>query len=365
MPEMAASADDKQQRERERVLSLDFECLRSIPEGLSEVRVWWDKYLKVKRVGKRIDLSAFDDVLPEPETLQAIAHENIVTVVSAAKVGGYSTGMDVIEIITPYFPLGSITDALLRGRRFSASEAVRITRAALRGLRELHEVHRIIHRDVKSGNILLCEGHPFAKVADLGLAGRMNAAGEVPALENPTLYSPPEFVETGLIRTESDTFAMGLVLRELLGGPFPYGEYTTSKVVEKLTKLENPIAPDDRLLPIWAPKDLRQIYRKATSRQTQSRYGSAREMDDALARARIADWTQVSGTRWEAPLVHESGTVAVDAKWQTRKKTYLMTTKRRRRLRWTEVQNPAQTADLRSTEARKVFDQATTIACAR
>lgn len=362
---MASESDSKQQRERDRVLSLDFECLRSIPEGLSEVRVWWDKYLKVERVGKRIDLTTIDDALPEPETLQAISHDHVVPVLSAAKVGGFPAGMHVVEIVTPYYPLGSITDALLRGERFSARDAVRIARAGLSGLRELHEVHQIVHRDIKSGNILLCGEHPYAKIADLGLAGRMDASGHVHALNNPTLYSPPEFIETGRLSAASDIFAMGLVLRELLGGPFPYAEYQTSQIVERLWRLDNPILPEDRLLPVWTPKDLRAVVRKATAPRPGDRFQSAREMDDALARARVADWLQVSAERWEAPLVHQTGTIAVEAKWRARDKAYLISVKKRTRVRWMHVHGPVLAGDLRSTEARKAFDQATMIACAR
>src|SRR6185295_16895520 len=102
---------------------------------------------------------------------------NVVPVLAAPFVDGYHPNLKVIEIITPFYPRGSITDALLRGARFSPTEAVQIAQAALRGLGCLHEVHGILHRDIKSGNILLANDDSIAKVADLGLAGRLSTDG--------------------------------------------------------------------------------------------------------------------------------------------------------------------------------------------
>ena len=136
-------------RLNEQRLRLDFECLQSIRGGINEVRLWWDDLLGCERVGKRIDLSNLDHVLPEPSTLQMIDHRNVVPVVAAAYVDGFPAAFRVVELITPYFPRGSVTDALLRGEKFLPSQAVAIVQAALRGLSELHEVYGIAHRDIK------------------------------------------------------------------------------------------------------------------------------------------------------------------------------------------------------------------------
>jgi len=86
---MPSPGEEHSARERERRLTLDFECLHSIAAGVNEVRVWRDKYLECERVGKRVDLSLLDGALPEPATLQSISHENIVPIVSAAKLPAF------------------------------------------------------------------------------------------------------------------------------------------------------------------------------------------------------------------------------------------------------------------------------------
>jgi len=100
---------------------------------------------------------------------------------------------------------------------------------------------------------------------------------------------------------------MGIVLRELLLGPLPYDTYTRTEIVEKLVRGHSPIRPRDRNLPPWVPRPLQRIIRKATNPAASQRYQSAREMGDALASARVPDWTSTEDGRWEAPYVRQRG----------------------------------------------------------
>jgi len=288
-----------------RVLRLSFECLETLPGGLREVRVWYDSLTDQLVVGKRLDLTMVDsNVLLEPKILAAVRNDHVVPILAAAEVSGYPPPMRVIEIVMPYYDRGSVADALLRGERFTTHQAIALTQAALLGLGELHERHRVLHRDVKCGNLLITNDGRSLLVGDLGLAGRMDDDDSVPALDNPQLYSPPELVTTGRWTRASDLFAMGIVLRELLLGPFPYDVYTTTEIIEKLLRGHSPIRPRDRALPPWAPRPLRRIIRKATRPVSSQRYQSAREMAAALASAPVSDWTSVGEGRWETPYVH-------------------------------------------------------------
>lgn len=359
--------DDHTRRERERVLSLDFECLKSIPEGINEVRVWWDRLLDCYRVGKRFDLSSLDhgEVLPEPATLQKIRHKHVVSVLAAVNVKGFSAPLRVIELITEYYPRGSITDALLSGETFTATEAVRITQAALRGLAELHEVHGIAHRDVKSGNILLTQDSSVAKIADLGLAGEFDTHGAVPALENPTLYSPLELVTTKSLTRASDIYPFALILRELLGGALPYEKYSRSDVVTRLSRNISPVSAEDARLPIWTPRDLRRIVKKAGQRQQRDRYQTARDMDQALSAAMIADWREAEPLVWEAPFRHIPGRDVQVSATKKRNGGYVLSIKVRRNSGWRKSADDTYVRTLESADARRAFDQATAIANAR
>ena len=239
--------------------------------------------------------------MPEASTLQAIRHPNVLQVVSAAEVDGYSDPfMKLVEIITPFYPRGSITDALLRGERFSGAEILAIMSNALRGVRELHTTHRILHRDLKSGNILLTDAPVYALVADIGVAGKMDAAGHAPAVNNPTLYSPPELLTVGQLSVASDLYPLGHILKELLSGPLPYSDYTREHVVVCLEDGRNPLRSEDAALPAWVPIRLRRIHTKATAQNRDKRYQSAREMSQDLEKVQLADWQEPDEFTWTA-----------------------------------------------------------------
>jgi serine/threonine protein kinase len=181
-------------KQRERRLILNYECLQTMPTGMREVRVWWDPDLANWLVGKRVDLSEVENGadLVEPQVMEMIDHPNVVKVRSVATVAGYQAPMRVVEVLMPYYEEGSVTDALEAGKCFTPSQALRIIRAALQGLAEMHERHGILHRDVKSPNLFLTGDAQTVKLGDLGLAGKMDGDGRTPGVNAPQLYSPPE-----------------------------------------------------------------------------------------------------------------------------------------------------------------------------
>ncbi len=315
-------------------------------------------------MGKRFDLTMVDaSVLPEASTLRSIKHDNVVEVKGAARVDGYDPLMDVIEIITPHYPRGSITDALLRGEEFTTREAIVIMTSALRGLRELHMRHNILHRDIKSGNILLTSPPIYALVADIGVAGTLDSNGSAPAVNNPTLYSPPELMTAGVLTMSSDLYSMGLVMRELLGGAFPYGAYSRQQVVEELAAGRSAIRPVDLELPVWAPTNLRKLYRKATAGSPARRFQNAKDMGHAISRLSLANWTTAETNTWEAagigrnpPRYRVEATVADQG--------YVISLRKATGARWRrpQHQNDVLVDSLHARETQRIFDAANAMA---
>lgn len=355
-----------------KLLRLDYECLRSIPGGLNEVRLWWDDQLGCHRVGKRYDTACLDDVLPEPATLQMIEHPNVVGVVAAGLIEDaelYRPPMRVVELITPYFPRGSITDALLRGERFTPTRAIQVAQAILRGLAALHDVYEIAHRDIKSGNILLtndCDP-AVAKICDLGLAGLFDSSGEVPALNNPTLYSPPEFECGAVLSRAAELYPVGLILLELLKGPFDYAGYSMADIVERLMRGKHATVNEDRQPPVWASDSMRRFLTKALHKDPKLRFQSAREMSNKLAKVICIDWQETDELAWQASFAFKPGrlirVVGVrDANGDIELTTLVDSGKGWRRARNVK---PLVVRQLDSTQGRDAFDQATKIAIAR
>ncbi|KAG8084684.1 hypothetical protein GUJ93_ZPchr0010g10450 [Zizania palustris] len=101
---------------------------------------------------------------------------------------------------------------------------VKIAAGAARGIAYLHEdCHpRIIHRDIKSSNILL-DNNFEAHVADFGLARlALDAVTHVTTRVMGTFgYMAPEYASSGKLTERSDVFSFGVVLLELISGRKP------------------------------------------------------------------------------------------------------------------------------------------------
>ncbi|OEL17834.1 Proline-rich receptor-like protein kinase PERK8 [Dichanthelium oligosanthes] len=104
------------------------------------------------------------------------------------------------------------------------STRIKIAAGAARGISYLHEdCHpRIIHRDIKSSNILLDDNFD-AKVADFGLARlALDAVTHVTTRVMGTFgYMAPEYASSGKLTERSDVFSFGVVLLELITGRKP------------------------------------------------------------------------------------------------------------------------------------------------
>ncbi|KAG9149971.1 hypothetical protein Leryth_010038 [Lithospermum erythrorhizon] len=112
----------------------------------------------------------------------------------------------------------------------------KIAVGAARGLSYLHHdcVPHIIHRDIKSSNILL-DHNLEARVSDFGLATLMepNKTHVSTLIAGTFGYLAPEYFDTGKATTKGDVYSYGVVLLELLTGRKP----TDEAFVEEGTKL--------------------------------------------------------------------------------------------------------------------------------
>lgn len=158
----------------------------------------------------------------EVETLSRAQHENLVLLQGYCKIGNDRL------LIYSYMENGSL-DYWLHERADDGAlldwpKRLRIARGSARGLAYLHlscEPH-ILHRDIKSSNILLDENFE-AHLADFGLA-RLICAYETHVTTDVvgTLgYIPPEYAQSPVATYKGDIYSFGIVLLELLTGRRP------------------------------------------------------------------------------------------------------------------------------------------------
>ncbi|XP_057949932.1 probable serine/threonine-protein kinase PBL28 [Malania oleifera] len=156
----------------------------------------------------------------EVDILSRLNHPNLVSLI------GYCADGKHRFLVYEYMHNGNLQDHLngLREAKMDWPSRIKVALGAARGLTYLHSSSSvgipIVHRDFKSTNILL-DANFEAKISDFGLAKLMPEGQDtyVTARVLGTFgYFDPEYTSTGKLTLQSDVYAFGVVLLELLTG---------------------------------------------------------------------------------------------------------------------------------------------------
>ncbi|BAT75254.1 hypothetical protein LR48_Vigan01g164800 [Vigna angularis] len=174
----------------------------------------------------------------EIELLSRVHHKNLVGLV------GFCFEQGEQMLVYEFIPNGTLRESL-SGRsdiHLDWKRRLRIALGSARGLAYLHELANppIIHRDVKSSNILLDE-NLTAKVADFGLSKLVSDSekGHVSTQVKGTLgYLDPEYYMTQQLTEKSDVYSFGVVMLELITSrqPIEKGKYIVREVRTLMNK---------------------------------------------------------------------------------------------------------------------------------
>ncbi|KAL2517727.1 Protein kinase family protein with leucine-rich repeat domain [Abeliophyllum distichum] len=165
----------------------------------------------------------------ETRILGTIRHNNIVKLLCCI------SGKDLKLLVYEYFKNRSLdqwlhfkTDASSMDTSFHVLDWPRRLHIAIGAAQGICYMHHecsppIIHRDIKSSNILL-DSEFNAKIADFGLAKILSRLGDpeiASALAGTFGYIAPEYAYTSKVTTKSDIYSFGVVLLELTTGRGP------------------------------------------------------------------------------------------------------------------------------------------------
>jgi serine/threonine-protein kinase len=187
-------------------------------------------------------------------------------------------------LITEYCNAGTLRD-LLNREQFSLSLKckLRIIADVLQGLKYIHQ-EDIIHRDLKPENILLCLTNKgwFPKISDFGVAKIQSEdkdynASAMGDTGSPAYMAPEQFY--GKYSPQSDIYAIGIILFELLTGDRPFLGTPAEIMTGHLN--QSPQFPDN------IPDILKTIIQKALEKLPINRFRTAEEMRSEIIQATI------------------------------------------------------------------------------
>ncbi|GJP42545.1 hypothetical protein CLOM_g2098 [Closterium sp. NIES-68] len=169
-------------------------------------------------------------ILQEISVWHTLSHPNIVQFIGASLDAANIVapaeakpppGTPLWAIVTEYMSGGTLRNYLARRRRLGEKDVVRIALDVARGLEYLHS-HHIVHRDLKSDNILVSyKGN--VKIADFGVA-RTEAknAGDMTCETGTVRWMAPEVIDHKPYTRKVDVYSYGIVLWELVTCELPF-----------------------------------------------------------------------------------------------------------------------------------------------
>lgn len=222
-------------------------------------------YAAVKRLnGESPD--SIREFQTEVDLLSKIRHPNIISLL------GYSIHGDTRLIVYELMENGSLETQLHGPSHGSALTwycRIKIALDTARGLEYLHEhcKPQVIHRDLKSSNILL-DSNYNSKLSDFGLAVTHGTNKGNIKLSGTLGYVAPEYLLDGKLTDKSDVYAFGVVLLELLLGRRPVEKLAPSQCQSIVTWAMPQLTDRSKLPHIVDPlirdtMDLKHLYQVA------------------------------------------------------------------------------------------------------
>jgi len=226
----------------------------------------------------------------EARVISKLDHRNIVTV--------YDFG--VTEKKQPYMVMefieGKALDVILEEQDYLALEpALSILLPVCDGIAHAHD-HRILHRDLKPGNIMLkqvADQPAIPKVLDFGVAKPLDVDAErleraVPLTQAQQIIGTPPYISPEAVRGQplderSDVYSFGCVIFETVTGYPPFCGDTPLEVIVK--RLEEPPLSFQEVRPeLTYPQQLAQLIERALAVDPEDRYQSMRALQEELTR---------------------------------------------------------------------------------
>ncbi|XP_054374475.1 serine/threonine-protein kinase PAK 3-like [Molothrus ater] len=165
-----------------------------------------------------------EEVVKEILVMRELRNPNIVTYFESYLVN------EAVLLVLEYMDGGSLADVVSL-RRMAVGHMATVCRECLQGLAFLH-ANQVIHRDIKSDNILLGRDGSV-KLADFGLCALLSPEqSKRRSMVGTTCWMAPEVVRGEPYGPKVDTWSLGIVGIEMAKGEAPYLRETSDRELE-------------------------------------------------------------------------------------------------------------------------------------
>gem|GEM_PF-4526970 len=248
--------------------------------GMGVVYRGYDTLLKRSVAVKVISLSLVGEqtrerLLSEARAAARLNHPNIVTVYDAVE--GQDAPFIVMELAEGGVLRFKTPPGLARSLGYARQICAALAHAHARG---------IIHRDIKPDNVLLA-ADGTVKLTDFGLALDLDAShvSDEAGIVGTLAYMAPEIIQGATPGPQSDLYALGVLLYELLSGEQPFKGTDVSNLLKEI--LLGEVQPLSQRSPAL-PAALSELVMRLLSREPSARPPSAAAVIDALEAIRSA-----------------------------------------------------------------------------
>ncbi|WP_461224370.1 Stk1 family PASTA domain-containing Ser/Thr kinase [Lacticaseibacillus suihuaensis] len=258
------------------ILNERYQLLKTLGEGgMANVYLAHDLILdrdvavKVLRLDLQNDPDTIRRFQREAMATTELVHPNIVAIYDVGESHGqqylvmeYVPGSDLKKYIVEHFPI-------------PYQRVVDIMTQILSAVQLAHD-HNIIHRDLKPQNILI-DADGNAKITDFGIAVALsdNSMTQTNSLLGSVHYLSPEQARGSMPTRQSDIYALGIILFEMLTGTVPFEGDSAVSIALKHFQEDMPSVRD---FDPRIPQALENVVLKATAKDPSNRYTSADAM---------------------------------------------------------------------------------------
>ena len=201
----------------------------------------------------------------EAQVVARLEHPHIVPLYD------YWREPDSAYLVMRYLRGGSLRERIDQQGILNVEEAGRVLEQVGAALTFAHR-NGVVHRDVKADNILMDEdGNAY--LGDFGIAKEVgNEGGSGGDIVGTPAYLAPEQIRGGEVGPQSDVYAFGIMLYEMLTGRRPFAEQTLATLVYK--HLNEPLPLIDHV-ELNLPPAFNSIIQQATAKEVTERYPDA------------------------------------------------------------------------------------------